>query len=273
MPQNYAQQYSNVVDERFTQAALTRAAFNNDLDFTGVNTVNVYSMATAPMNDYTMTGNQRYGVPDELGTSTQTFTLKQDRAFTFTVDRRNYTDQQMVTAAGRALRRQIDERVIPEVDKYNLGVLVANAGDGETGPITSSGGAYEAFLNGVTAILGAKAPLAGTFAFISPSFYKNIRLDPLFILPSDIGQSTRFSGQVGTVEGVPLILTPNDYLPGKVEFVITNRMAAPAAQKLAEYRTHDNPPGINGWLVEGRLYYDSWVFKNKADAIYTHTSV
>jgi len=157
-----------------------------------------------------------------------------------------------------------------EVDIYRLGVIVANAGTTETGAITNGTGAYDAFLTGVTTILGNKAPLAGSFAFISPSFYRHIRLDPLFILPSDTGQQTRFNGQVATVEGLPVILVPNNYLASGVEFAIHNRLATPAAQKLAEYKTHDNPPGINGWLVEGRIYHDAWAFDNKKNVIYVH---
>jgi hypothetical protein len=37
---------------------------------------------------------------------------------------------------------------------------------------------------------------------------------------------------------------------------------------LSEYKIHDNPPGINGWLVEGRVYYDAFVLENKKSAIY-----
>ena len=268
---NWATKYSDLVDERFTKASLTQAAFNSDYDFTGVSTVVVYSVATAPMNNYQMTGNQRYGTPDELGTTTQEMTLSQDRSFTFTVDRRNYSDQQMVTEAGRALRRQVDEVIIPEVDIYRIARLIAGAGGGATAAIPDTGaGAYSQFLNGITHILGNKAPLAGTFAFISPAFYRQIRLDTAFILASDLGQATRFNGQVGQAEGVPMVLTPNNYLPANVAFVLSNRIAATAAQKLSEYKTHDNPPGINGWLAEGRIYHDAFVLNNKSNAIYVH---
>lgn len=40
--------------------------------------------------------------------------------------------------------------------------------------------------------------------------------------------------------------------------------------KLADYKIHDNPPGINGWLVEGRVIYDAFVLNNKKGAIYVH---
>jgi len=272
MPQNYASKYSAKVDERFTQASLTEAAFNQDYDWDGVSTVNVYSVATSPLNDYTMTGQNRYGTADELGTNIQAMTLTQDKSFTFTIDRRNYTDQMMVTDAGRALRRQIDEVVIPTVDIYRISRLVAGAGTTSTpAPITNNN-AYESFLTGVSTILDSKAPLAGTFSFISPNFFKRIRLDPGFIKQGDMSQNMLVTGAVGMVENVPLVFCPASYFPTGVEFVISNRIAAVGPVKLSDYKTHDNPPGVNGWLCEGRIYYDAFVLNNKANAIYVHKS-
>jgi hypothetical protein len=266
---NYASKYSAKVDERFTKASVTQAAFNSDYDWEGVSTVNVYSVGTSDFNDYKMTGMQRYGVPDELGTSTQAMSLTQDKSFTYTIDRRNYTDQMMVTEVGKSLRRQTDEKTIPMVDMYRLATLTAKAGTTKTGAITN---AYEMFLDGVGTLMDNKAPLIGTFAWISTAFYKAIRLDDAFIKASDLGQATRFNGQVGTVEGVPLISVPTAWLPTGVEFIMHNRVAALAPVKLSELKTHDNPPGINGWLCEGRLYHDCFVLENKKKAIYVHKS-
>ena len=266
---NFAQKYSDVVDERFIKASFTQAAVNTNFDFNGVNTVNVYSIPTADMTDYTMSGSERYGTPTELQDSVQTLVLEQDRSFTFTIDRRNYEDTMMTKEAGRALRRQLDEKVIPEVDAYRLGVIVEGAGETATGAITASN-AYTAFLKGITTLLDNKAPLAGTFAFVSSNFYTQIRLDPAFIKASDIAQDMLVRGQVGAIEGVPIIHVPASYLPTGLEFVISNSIAVPSAQKIADYKIHDNPPGINGWLVEGRIYYDAWVLDNKSPVIYAH---
>lgn len=267
---NFAEKYSSQVDERFTQVSVTQNAFNQDLDFTGVNTVNVYSIPTAPMNDYTMSGDNRYGTPDELGDTVQAFTLTQDRSFTFTIDRRNYADTMMVKESGRALSRQLDEVVIPEVDKYRISVLAANAGNTSAAVPITQANAYESFLVGVETILDNKAPVAGTFAFISTGFYRYIRLDTAFIQASDMAQNMLITGQVGMIENIPIIFVPKSYMPANVEFLITNRIAAWSAQKIADYKIHDNPPGINGWLVEGRIYHDAGVFQNKAPAIYVH---
>ena len=269
---NFAEKYASIVDERFTQASLTQNAFNSDLDFTGVNVVNVYSIPTAPMNDYTMSGTGRYGTPQELGDTVQTFQLTQDRSFTFTIDRRNYEDTMLVKDAGRALARQLDEVVIPEVDTYRIAALAAGAGTTSTPTAISQANAYENFLIGVGTLKDNKAPLAGTFAYISNNFFRYIRLDPSFIQASDVAQNMLVTGQVGMIENIPLIYVPTSYMPTGTEFLITNRIAAWAAQKIADYKIHENPPGINGNLVEGRLYHDCGIFDNKKKAIYAHIS-
>lgn len=45
-------------------------------------------------------------------------------------------------------------------------------------------------------------------------------------------------------------------------------MATVAPTKLEEYKVHQDPPGISGELVEGRIVYDAFVLDNKKMAIY-----
>ena len=65
---NYASKYAAQIDERFSREAFSTGAVNQDYDFVGVKTVNVYSIPTAKMNDYSKTGANRYGTPEELET-------------------------------------------------------------------------------------------------------------------------------------------------------------------------------------------------------------
>jgi N4-gp56 family major capsid protein len=238
---NYAMKYSEKVDERFRLSSVTHAAFNQDYDWEGVQTVYVYSVQTAPLNNYLLSGTSRYGSVGELATACETMTLTQDKSFTFSIDRRNYSDQMMVTEAGLALARQMDEVVVPTVDRYRLLRLVMGAGTMSAAtPVTQ---AYSVFLNGVTTLLDNNVPLNGTVAFVGTNFYKAIRLDPAFIQSSDMGQKMLVNGQVGTVENIPLIFVPAGYLPSGIEFILVNRSAAVAPMKLSEYKIHDNPPG------------------------------
>lgn len=271
MAVNYAAKYSDKVQERFTHGAKTEIAVNNDVDFTGVDTVTLYTINTVALGDYQMTGTSRYGTPEELENTVQTLKMTQDKAFTFTIDRRNYTDTMMTMEAGKALRRQLDEVIVPTVDKYRLGKIVAGAGTTVTAPITNAN-AYTAFIDAKTKLLDNGVPESGLFAYISSNYYKSIRTDDSFIKASDLAQEMLVKGQVGEVEGIPLIYVPGSYLPEHVEFVITHKDATVGVQKLAEYKTHDNPPGINGWLVEGRIYYDAFVLDSKKPAIYVQKS-
>lgn len=266
---NYASKYSTKIQERFTLASVTGRAINNDYDFVGVNSITIYSVPTVPMNDYVMSGDSRYGTPNELGNTTQTLTMGVDRSFTFTIDRRNYDETMMTLEAGKALSRQIDEVIIPEVDIYRIAKIAENAKTVATTPITSP---YEAFLDGQTQLFEDKVPATGRFAYVSPAFFKSIKLDESFIKPSDMAQDMLVKGVMGMVDGVPIIPVPTSYLPSGVDFIITHQIACVAPIKIQDYRTHDNPPGINGWLVEGRIYYDAFILDGKKMCIYVHKS-
>lgn len=272
MPTEYAAKYSAQVDERFKLASITSSAVNQDYDFVGVKTVKVYSIPTVDMNDYTMSGTNRYGTPDELGSTAQELVLSRDRSFTFTIDKRGNLDTMGALEAGRALARQIDEVVIPELDIYRLAVMAANAGKTMSGSITDKG-YYSALLDASAWLTDNKCPLEGRIAFVSPTFYKGIKLDDNFIRTGDLTQNMLVKGQIGEVDGIKLVLTPASYLPADTYFILTNKIATTAAQKLTEYKTHDNPPGLNGWLVEGRVCYDAFVLNNKKNAVYVHKNV
>ena len=103
---NYASKYAQAVDERFKLGSLTAGIVNNNYDWLGVETVTVYSVPTVAMGNYTASGANRYGSPTELGNEKQEMKVAQDRAFTFTIDRKSYDDTMMTMEAGAALRRQ-----------------------------------------------------------------------------------------------------------------------------------------------------------------------
>lgn len=211
---NYADKYSAKIDERFKTGALTAPAINNDYDFTGVQTVKVYSIPTAGMNDYTSTGANRYGTPAELEDSVQELTLTKDRSFTFTIDKSNYQDTGMLKEAGAALQRQIDEVIIPELDIYRLAQIAAGAKNSATAAVTKAN-AYSAFLDGTEKLIDEKAPLGNRIAYVAASYFKLLKQDESFIKASELAQDMLVKGQVGMVDGIPIIVVPASYMPAK----------------------------------------------------------
>lgn len=276
MAVNLASKYSSKVDERFKLKSFTEAAVNNDYDWEGVKTISVYSIPTVAMNNYSRTGLARYGTAAELDNTKVDYTLTRDRSFTFSIDRGNFQETQMVMQAGKALARQIDEVITPEVDIYRLAAMSAAAvaaGNVSAATVISASNAYSSLLKATEKQADLKAPLSGRIAFVKPSFYNFLKLDSSFIKSTEIAQKSLINGQVGEVDGIKIVMVPSTYLPANTEFIVTNPIATVAPKKLEDYKTHDNPPGINGWLVEGRTIYDAFVLSQKVNAIYVHKNL
>ncbi|WP_419502504.1 N4-gp56 family major capsid protein [Candidatus Allofournierella excrementavium] len=264
----YAEKYSEIIDERFQQVSLTDAAANNEYDFDGVNSISIRSIATVPLNDYDMdAASNRYGTPQEIGSSLQNMKLTQDKSFTFTIDRRNNTDTMMTHSAGAAMDREIKEVIVPYVDRYRIAVLAKNAATIRVEDITPEN-AYTSFLTASRELFNKKVPTEGRIAFVSPDYYMCIKLDKNFTKNGDKGLDIAINGAVGKVDNTAIVVVPTEYLPLGVNFLITHPCAMVAPKKIADYKQHENPQGINGWLVEGRIYFDAFVLKNKRWAIY-----
>lgn len=266
---NYAEKFSTVVDERFRLGSLTSGLSNDSYEWLGVETVKVFSIPVATMNNYTLTGSNRYGTPAELENAVQELKVTQDRSFTFTIDRKSHDDTMMVMEAGRALRRQIDEVCTPEIDTYRIAALVAGCKAAHVHNSTdpSAANAYALFLAAQEDLDNAKVPQGGRFAIVSPAFLNFLKQNDCFIKESDMSQRIMINGIVGEVDGVYIIKVPSSYLPAGIHCIVSNRMVMPAPVKLQDYKIHMDPPGINGWLVEGRLRYDAFILDEKADAI------
>ncbi len=264
---NLATKYSGAIDEVISRESLTDRAINSDFDFVGAQTVKVYSFGTVPMNDYKASGENRYGTPSELEDSTQEMTMGKKRSFTFTIDKTYAVDSpEGVRDAGKALSRQLRGAVVPELDAYRLSVIAKNAASVSYDEITKEN-AYSVFLNANAEISDKEMPLDGRIAYISSKFYALIKQDETFVKASEIAQNMLISGQVGSLDGVALILTPSKRLPGGASFIITHPIACTSPVKLADYKIHQDPPGLAGHLVEGLIYYDAFVLNNKKNAI------
>lgn len=272
MAVNYASKYSGKIQEAFALASLTDAAVNKDYEWSGVNTVNVFTLTTQALGDYTKTGANRYGTPTELQNEVQTMVVAKDRSFSTTIDRASLDDSMGAMDAGKFLQLQIKEQIVPEIDAYRLDVMfnsaIANSNYAEAAVTASN--AYEKFLDGQAALGDAKVPVEGRVAFISYAFLKFIKLDSSFMLASDVMAEKRINGMVGMVDGVKLVPVPSSYLTTNTAYILTHPSATVGVEKLTEYKINKNAPGISGALIEGRVRYDAFVLDTKVEAIWVH---
>lgn len=154
-----------------------------------------------------------------------------------------------------------------ELDTYRLSVISANAGNINT-TAASKSNAYELFLSGQEWLGEHKVPASGRTAYVSYAYFNFLKLDQSFIKQGDMSQQMLTTGVMGMVDGVPIHPVPSSYLPAGSQFLLFHPIAAVSPVKLSELWVHENPPGLSGNLVEGRMYYDAFVLNNKKNAIY-----
>ena len=266
-------QYLPYVDELFTTESKKSLLTNQDLSWTGAHTVKVYKVTTASMNDYGRTGPaagewSRYGQVQGLDATTEEFTLKKDRSFTFAVDKLDKDETGGTLAAASALARQVREVVIPEVDTYVYGVMTAGAGHKPTAVALTKTNIYERIITANNTLDNAEVPETGRIIVVTPDVYLLMKQCKDIVMETDIGNDLRLKGVISNLDGANVIKVPKMRLPADFGFMIAHPVATVAPTKLEDYKTHQDPPGIGGELVEGRLCYDAFVLENKAKAIY-----
>ena len=274
MAQNYASKYEKTIDEVFRLKSVTSNIINKGirLNYNGVNSVSIYGVATVDEGDYVRSGTNRFGSLAELDTTKQTFVLSQDKAFTYSIDRGNYEDSMMVTEAGSTLKRQIEVVCVPNTDIYRLSTLwayaVANSYTGTNSGTTSTTSTAYAKVLDMQGILDNKfVPQEGRVLYCTPAWLSFLKQDANFTKPSDIVAKNLITGQVGEVDGVPVVKVPASYLPAKAEFMIVHKETLIAPHKFDTYRILKEVQGIDGWVVEGRRYYDAFVTTERGKGI------
>ncbi len=271
---NLASKYSKSIDERFYKESQAAMAVSNDYEFTGVKTVNVYSVPTVPMQDYETFGTERYGSPEDLTRCVQTLTITRDRSFTFVIDKGEKLQSMGAGDSGKALARQIREVIVPEYDAYvfrKLAQAATEHGNFSTEPLTAEN-AYENFLAAEEKLGNRNVPERGRVCFCSYAFANLLKRDPAFMRYGDSSQKMLEKGVIGEVDGTKIVKVPAARLPSGCAFLLVHPSAATAPKQLEEYKIHDNPPGISGYLVEGRCIYDCFVLDEKAGGIFYHGS-
>lgn len=270
---NLATDFKGYVDEQFATESKTALITNRDFDWIGAHSVRVYKITTSEMNDYGRNGAtegnwSRYGSVKDLNATTEEHTLSKDRSFTFVIDTLDSDETKRALEAGAALARQQREVVIPEVDTYVYDKICANAGQKPEAVALTKENIYSEILKASQALDDKLVPDTGRVLLVTPAVYALMKQNEEIILHSDIGSELRLKGVIGILDGANVVKVPSIRLPDKFGFMLVHPSATVATIKLEDYKIHDNPPGINGNLVEGRICYDAFVLDNKKNAIY-----
>lgn len=276
MARKLVTRYLPYVDELFTQESKKSILTNNDFSFDGAKTVKLYKISTAEMNDYGRNGAangnwSRYGAVKDLDATTETATLKKDRSFTFVIDALDQNQTGGTLAGASALARQLREVVVPEVDTYVYGVMCEGAGHKPAAVALTKDNIYDEIIKASAALDDALVPETGRVLTVTPATYLLMKKSKDIVMETEIGEDMRIKGVIGNLDGAVTVKIAASRLPDGFGFMLSHKSACCAPTQLEDYNTHENPPGINGTLVEGRIVYDAYVFENKKNGIYYQT--
>ena len=266
---NLHDKYAAEIQKKFTAESLVAGRLCNEYSWSGVRTVKVSTPVTVPMTDYTRTGSNRYGIPSEMQDIVQELTLTQDKSFAMTIDKGNNADQNGIKSAGKVLAMQIAERAVPVMDTYVFKKL-SELGGNVVGNATalSKSNVCDRISEGTLKLDEAEVPADNRTLFLSSAAYKLLKHSDEFLAVSGLADNALAKGQVGLYDNMKVIKVPSGRFPANVNFMIVHKNAATAPVKLNDTRVHLDPPGISGSLLEGRQYYDCFVFGVKCDGVY-----
>lgn len=267
------EKYLPYVDEQFTTESKKEILTNQDFSFAGGHSVKIYKISTGTMNDYGRSGASggnwsRYGAVQSLDATTQTMEMTKDRSFTFVIDALDMDETGDCLEAASALARQIREVVIPEVDNYTLNAMCSLAGNKPASKELTADNIYTEIITANSMLDNDEVPETGRVLVVTPDTYLMMKQCKDIVMETDIGNDMRVRGVIANLDGLTVVKIPASRLPENFGFMIAHPCATVAPTKLESYKTHMNPPGINGALVEGRIVYDAFVLDNKKKAIY-----
>lgn len=262
------------VDEQFSTESKKSLLTNEEFDWTGAHTVKVYKVSTGSMNDYDRKGTgsgaagSRYGKVESLDATTEEFTLKKDRSFTFAIDKLDTDETGQQVQAASALARQQREVIIPEVDTYVYDVMCGSAGHKPAAVTLTSENIYDEIIKANNELDNSEVPETGRYLIVTPDIYVLMKKSKDIVMETDIANELRVKGVIAMIDGLNVLKIPANRLPAAFGFMIAHSCATVAPTKLEDYKVHENVPGISGALVEGRIVYDAFVLDNKKEAIY-----
>lgn len=276
MAVNLASKFEKKTSEALSAGRKTKLVTNQNWSWDGVNAINVYTLTDPTMGNYDVNGGAaRYGNATEVEDTVQTFTLSRDRAWTKTIDKKNYQDTMMVRKPGKYLAQATKNVTIPEIDTYIIATIVtagatANRDDIVADAATTSANAYTNFLDINADISDNEAPMEGRVALLTPDYVSKLKQAINSYGTSDLSVKDRKSGVLAILDGVKLVQVPSSRMPANTDLVITHPDVCVAPEKLVDYTLHKNPVGVSGDVLEYRHRYDAFVDTNKVNCIGIH---
>lgn len=284
---NLVEKASPKVMERFKQKSVTEGLFSNEYSWSGVATVKIPSIDVVPLNDYNQErtdGGSRYGSLVNLGDTWQEHTVKERKSFMFAIDNTYNTQQMQIKKASRDLKREVDEVVIPYVDKYRIRKMAAagTSGNHNIASETLSKTNIIETIFGVNAAMSENlVPEGGRICYISHKTAIKTNLAEQIVGTSgymsgvganSLGQKSIVSGALGQIDGTTIKRVPSGYLPPNVEMLFVKKGICFAPTQLKEFDIHPGAHVLSGKICTGLIQHDCFVPEGREKCIFVVTA-
>lgn len=266
---NLATKYSDKIAQKHTHESFLAGKAKAPYDFIGVKSIRIYTLLSQPLNDYDRNNaNNRYGALSELQDSYQEISMTQDKSFRIAIDKGNNNEQMMVKEAGRVMKMQLREQVVPTGDKRALNQWAWGAGKClEYGAAVSKSNIIGTLLDIETKFMDAFTPLDDRYVVVKNEHVKLIKTSDEFQYVDGVRENFILKGVVGKVGTLNIIAMPAAWFPTNVEHIAFHSRAVGFPFKIRDTRIVTDSEAVNGAVLLGRFNYDAFVVGGACDDV------
>ena len=300
---NFCEKLTGELDKVLMQKSATSFMTDNTFrsKFVGANTVLIPDVDFQGLGNY----DRDEGFARGAVTVTHTpYTLKMDRARTFSIDREDMDETGVAGLAGQVMGEFVRLKVVPEMDAYvlsNLAKLAADAGQKVTLPSgkTLADGCAALLSDGIGKVQNEMGYDENIVAFVNPAFYTALMATPELsrqIVTSDFKKG-EVSTQVQSLNGVSILPVPDSRMKDAYTFndgstsgqeaggfkpagaaksiglLVMPKKACSLVKKTEKTRVFspDQNQQMDAYKFDYRLYYDAFVKKSLKGTVFTYT--
>jgi hypothetical protein len=288
-----------VVDKVFALASLTEALIGGSeikLDFLDAKTVKIFMLASSSLTDYKRGGHGEANHRGAAQSTTETFTLSQERYSEIPLDKLDTLDDGE-TVLGHLATEFIRTKVVPEFDTYRFSKLASycSASMGNMVVETIAANTIISKFNAAFKWMAEqKVPESDQIIYVNPDVMEQIRNTTELakrLHQSDMSKNVQFA--IEEYENRPIVVVPSDMFytlaqtgdgiyPSSsskvINFMVVSKKAPIIVKKL-DYAKVFNSTGPDGsylgyvgYLFTNLYYHDIFVPHNKRVALYCSVS-
>jgi len=249
---NLVQKYHDKLVKSLAYASNLAGKTTNEYKLDGGEGIYLTSIDPIALSNYNKAAtSNRYGTPTEVQDTQQYIAWDYDKSYPATVDKANYQDGGYLKTAGAVIEEQNNDVVAPFIEQDFYKKLFLKAGKSITGSAPSA----STILGRLTAIeaafRNARIPKSDRYVVMGTTNLQLIRHSLTNL--DNITDQMLIKGVVGKIGTLNVLEAADDDLPANVYFIAWWKKAAVLAFDIKEAKVHQDPPGINGILVEFRV--------------------